>query len=78
MTRQPRLQLRSRPTVLDEEFRKQRAEMVRDLAEKATDPFIKRRLVDLASRYEGAGPKASKPLTPVNLQFKGRGTGPER
>ncbi len=64
--------------MLDEEFRKQRAQTVRDLAEKATDPFIKGRLLDLASRYEGDGPKISKPLTPVNLQFASRGTGPER
>jgi hypothetical protein len=78
MTEPSRFQLRSRPVALDEEFRKQRAQIVRDLAEKAADPFIRERLLDLASRYEGAGPKTSKPLTPVNLQFTGRGTGPER
>jgi hypothetical protein len=64
--------------MLDEEFRKQRARTVRDLAEKATDPFIKERLLNLASRYEGDGRKPSRPLTPVNLQFAGRGTGSER
>jgi hypothetical protein len=64
--------------MLDEEFRKQRARMVRDLAAKATDPFTKGRLLDLASRYEGDGPKPSRPLTPVNLKFASRGTGPER
>ncbi len=37
--------------MLDEQFRKQRARLVRDLAEKA-DPFIKRRLIDLAARYD--------------------------
>jgi len=78
MTKQPRFHLRPRPVALDEEFRKQRAQMVRDLAEKAVDPFIRERLLDLASRYEGGGPKTSKPLTPVNLQFTGRGTGSER
>jgi hypothetical protein len=64
--------------MLDEEFRKQRAQTVRDLAEKATDTFIKGRLLELASRYEDDGRKACKPLTPVNLQFASRGTGSER
>ena len=64
--------------MLDEEFKKQRARTVRNLAEKAVDPFIKARLLHLASRYEGDGPKPSKPLTPINLQFASRGTGPER
>jgi hypothetical protein len=41
--------------MLDEEFKKQRARTVRDLAEKANDPFIKRRLLDLVSRYEDDG-----------------------
>jgi hypothetical protein len=43
---------------MNEEFRKQRAAMVRTLAEEA-DP--KRRLLDLAARYE----KAPRPLTPI-------------
>jgi hypothetical protein len=64
--------------MLDEEFKKQRAQTVRDLAEKANDPFIKKRLLDLASRYEDGGSKTPTPLTPVDLQFESRGTGPER
>ena len=64
--------------MLDQEFKKQRARTVRDLAEKATDPFIKRRLLDLASRYEDDGPQTRTTLTPVDLQFASRGTGPER
>jgi hypothetical protein len=64
--------------MLDEEFRKQRARIVRDLAAKANDPFIKGRLLDLATRYEDGGPKTPKPRTPVDLQFASRGTGPER
>ena len=64
--------------MLDEQFRKERARTVRDLAEKANDPFIKGRLLDLASRYEDGGPKTPTPLTPVDLQFESRGTGPER
>jgi len=64
--------------MLDEEFKEQRARTVRDLAEKANDPFTKKRLQDLVSRYEGDVPKTPTPLTPVDLQFESRGTGPER
>jgi hypothetical protein len=63
--------------MLDEEFKKQRAQTVRDLAEKAADPFIKNRLLDLVARYED-GPKPRTTLTPIDLQFESRGTGPER
>jgi hypothetical protein len=42
--------------VMDSEFLKQRAAHCRFLAEKA-DPFIKRRLLDLAARYEADLPK---------------------
>jgi hypothetical protein len=45
---------------MNEEFRKQRAMTVRALAEKA-DPFTKRRLLDLAARYE----QAPRPMTPI-------------
>jgi hypothetical protein len=38
--------------MLDQEFKRQRARTVRDLADKATDPIIKKRLQDLAARYE--------------------------
>jgi hypothetical protein len=37
--------------MLDDEFNKQRAKVLRDLAEQA-DPFIKRRLLQLVERYE--------------------------
>ena len=36
---------------MDDEFCKQRARAVRELAEKA-DPFIKKRLLELAMHYE--------------------------
>jgi hypothetical protein len=42
--------------MLDSEFIKQRAAHCRVLAEKA-DPFIKRRLLDLATKYEASFPK---------------------
>jgi hypothetical protein len=64
--------------MLDEEFREQRARTVRTLAEKAGDPFIKGRLLDLAARYEDDGLKPPTPLTPTDLKFASRGTGPER
>jgi hypothetical protein len=37
--------------VFDDEFNKQRAKILRDLAEQA-DPFIKMRLLKLVERYE--------------------------
>ena len=54
--------------MLDEHFRKQRASLVRDLAGRA-DPYIKQRLLDLASRYEGPERRPT-PVTPVDLQIK--------
>ncbi|KWV58193.1 hypothetical protein AS156_35920 [Bradyrhizobium macuxiense] len=53
--------------MLDDEFNRQRARLVRDLADRA-DPFIKRRLLDLASRYEQ--PRKTKPLVlpPINVK----------
>jgi hypothetical protein len=64
--------------MLDEEFRKQRARIVRDLAAKANDPFIKGRLLDLATRYEDDGLKHPTTLTPIDLKLESRGTGTER
>jgi hypothetical protein len=64
--------------MLDQEFRKQRALTVRALANKAIDPFIKRRLHDLAARYEGSPLRHPLPLTPLDLKFASRGTGSER
>jgi hypothetical protein len=64
--------------MLDKEFEKDRARIVRDLADKANDPFIKERLVSSASRYEDGRPRASKKLTTLDLQFKSKGTGSER
>jgi len=51
---------------------------VRDLAEKAADPFIKRRLLDLVARYEDDDFETASTLTPIDLQFESRGTGPEQ
>ena len=48
---------------MNEQFFHDRAKAVRDLAEKA-DPHTKRRLLDLASRYE----KKPRPPTPLPLK----------
>jgi hypothetical protein len=64
--------------MLSEEFKKQRARTVRELAERADDPFIKGRLLDLVSRYEDDGWKSPTPLTPIDLEVESRGTGSER
>jgi hypothetical protein len=63
---------------VDKEFKRQRAKTVRDLADKAADPFIKRRLQDLVERYEDEVIQPPTSPTPVDLQFASRGTGPER
>lgn len=54
--------------MLEENFRKQRASLLRKLASEA-DPFIQRRLLDLAKRYEGPERRVT-PLTPVDLQIR--------
>ena len=64
--------------MLSEEFKKERAQTVRGLAEKANDPFIKKRLLDLAAKYEETRPPVVTPLTPNSLQFKSRSTGSEQ
>jgi hypothetical protein len=58
--------------MLAEQFRKQRAALLRELSTKA-DPFIKRRLLDLAKRYEGPERRVT-PLTPIDLQIKTQDT----
>jgi hypothetical protein len=55
--------------MLDQEFRKQRARTVRELADKAADPFIKRRLQDLVARYEDDDLKPPTTLMPIELSL---------
>ena len=62
--------------MLSEDFKKQRARQVRELADKAIDPFIKERLLDLAGKYETD--ERPRRTTPVDLQFVSQSTGPER
>ena len=47
--------------VMNDDFYKQRAREVRDIAAKA-DPFIKQRLLELADRYDG---KRKTTITPM-------------
>jgi hypothetical protein len=63
--------------MLDSEFKKQRAHLLRELMEKTNDPFIKRRLLALMSRYDDRV-SARTPLTPVDLKFMSQGTGSEQ
>jgi hypothetical protein len=56
--------------MLDEEFKKRRADLVRELAARA-DPFTRRRLLDLVPRYEKA---PAKTRTPPPVSLGGPGT----
>ena len=61
--------------MLDHEFKKQRARTVRELADKAVDPFIKKRLHVLAARYADDGLTRPNTLAPIDVEFANRGTG---
>jgi hypothetical protein len=63
-------------SMLDSEFKRQRTQVLRELAEKANDPFIKKRLVALMSRYDDT--VVVRPLTPIDLKFQTKATGPEQ
>jgi hypothetical protein len=63
--------------MLDSEFKKQRTHLLRELVEKTNDPFIKRRLLALMSRYDDRA-TTRIPLTPTDLKFQSQGTGSER
>lgn len=54
---------------MDKDFNKERAILVRDLADKA-DPFTKKRLLDLANRYEAGVPAKTKPLALPEINDK--------
>jgi len=63
--------------MLDSEFKRQRAQVLRDLVATTNDPFIKKRLLALMSRYEDRV-SARTPLTPVDLEFQSHSTGSEQ
>jgi hypothetical protein len=52
---------------MDDDFYKERARQVRAMADKA-DPFIKKRLLDLANRYEHYTTKRLTPLPAVPIR----------
>ena len=64
--------------MLDAEFKRQRAQTVRELAQITTDLFIKQRLIKLAERYEEGGVAARNLQAPVDLKLQNQGTGSER
>jgi hypothetical protein len=51
---------------MNEDFYKQQAQRARDLAQKA-DPFTKRRLLELADRYDGKVGKPSRASRMIEL-----------
>lgn len=64
---------------VDQKFRSERAKLVRELADKSNTPFIKERLLALATRYEGPERRLAPLNTPKDLQATGvHRTGPER
>ena len=56
---------------MDDDFNKDRAVWVRELANKA-DPFTKKRLIDLANRYEAGLPIKTGPLPVPSINEKPR------
>lgn len=54
-----------RGLVMNDQFYKERAKVVREIAGKA-DPFIKKRLLDLANRYDSK-PRSPTPLPPIQV-----------
>jgi hypothetical protein len=64
--------------MLDNEFKKERARTARDLAAIANDPFTKKRLLDLAARYEGNDVATRTKTTPVDFEIIGHRAGSER
>jgi hypothetical protein len=63
-------------SMLDKEFKKQRAQTARELAAIANDPFTKKRLLDLAARYEDN--RSSTMIKPIDLGIPNHRIGSER
>ena len=68
--------------MLTEEFKKQRALTVRELTEKALDPFIKMRNPQSRGAFSTWRPDmrliVRTPLMPIDLKFKNQGTGSDQ
>ena len=54
---------------MDESFLKEHLARCRGLADKAIDPFIKSRLLDLAAKYEDRLLKSSRATRLIDLPF---------
>jgi hypothetical protein len=63
-------------TMLDKEFKKERAQTARDLAAISNDPFTKKRLLDLAARYEDN--RQPTTVTPADPGIRSHRMGSER
>lgn len=55
---------------MDESFLKEHMTRCRGLADKAIDPFIKSRLLDLAAKYEDRLLKSSRATRLINLPLE--------
>jgi hypothetical protein len=60
--------------MLDDDFNRRHALLIRELASRA-DPFIKRRLLDLAPRYEKKSQTTKLPQTSLNQSDHKSGSG---
>lgn len=56
--------------VMDQEFYRQQAQCVRDLAERA-DPFTRKRLLNLADSYDAKGGRPLAPSRAIDLPLPG-------
>jgi len=54
--------------MISDDFRKERAQFVRDLADRVNNDFMKKRLLGLVERYEGREPQTK---TSTDLQPNG-------
>ena len=59
---------------MNEEFLKNRARTVRDIADKA-DPYTRKRLLELAAKYENQPPRRQTPLPSISGTLKSRKNG---
>ena len=58
--------------MMGQQFRNERAKLVRELADRADDPFIKSRLLKLVGRYEGEEGRPAHLNTPPDLKIEHR------
>jgi hypothetical protein len=54
--------------MLESEFKRQRANLIRELADQTTDPFIRKRLLALVSRYDDGVRRATIALAKLEMK----------